>query len=39
MLKTFILEMEVPYYLTSCAKRGNDEPVKNCRAMLFNVVR
>jgi len=30
MFKTFILGYESPYYLTSCAKRGNDEPVKNC---------
>ena len=34
MLKTFILEMEVPYYLTSCAKRGNDEPVENCQCRM-----
>ena len=33
MFKTFILGMEVPYYLTPCAKHDNDEPVKNyyCR--------
>jgi len=28
MFKTFFLGYECPYYLTSCAERGNDEPVK-----------